>query len=454
MLMYILWIKRMSYFTLVFIGFLFIFFDVIDTSPYYTLPYYKEARERLDQITLYPDNGQVFSGFSKVNITPDVKKQSVPLAGYTARNGNFAKGVHDSLFIKAVSIHVGQTTITMVSMDLLITPPEVYHSVMEWLKTLPNPPYLYFSATHTHAGLGGWDPSWIGEEFAGTYQKSLVDLFIRSTKQAITESLNQRNRSSIGSTTLSAPKFTRNRLNKVYGTINPDLHCTYIIPENEKPIILTAYQSHATVLSPKNFLLSGGYPGLLQLTLEQSLNVNALFFAGAVGSHSPAYIEGTHYPQAQELADSLSNKIIRALPQIKLKSTIKINALTFPLTLPDLQFRVHKYVKLTPFLGRKIISPEHSFFNMMMIDSTLWIGTPCDFSGELANEIKYFSSHRGYSSVVTSFNGNYIGYITPTRYYYDYQYESFVMGWYGPQMTDYLMDILRHSILKITQHPY
>jgi hypothetical protein len=41
--------------------------------------------------------------------------------------------------------------------------------------------------------------------------------------------------------------------------------------------------------------------------------------------------------------------------------------------------------------------------------------------------------------MVTSFNGGYIGYITPVKYYDVDHYETRTMNWYGPGTGEYIV---------------
>jgi hypothetical protein len=73
----------------------------------------------------------------------------------------------------------------------------------------------------------------------------------------------------------------------------------------------------------------------------------------------------------------------------------------------------------------------------------VWISTPCDFSGELALEIKDSIKARGASAAITSFNGDYLGYVIPSRYYHMPGYEPRLMSFFGPNVTDYLEEMMR-----------
>jgi neutral ceramidase len=73
----------------------------------------------------------------------------------------------------------------------------------------------------------------------------------------------------------------------------------------------------------------------------------------------------------------------------------------------------------------------------------IWITTPCDFSGEFALQLKNSLASYGYMANVSSFNGGYVGYIVPGRYFYLDEYEPHTMGWFGPNMGEYTMDVMR-----------
>jgi len=56
---------------------------------------------------------------------------------------------------------------------------------------------------------------------------------------------------------------------------------------------------------------------------------------------------------------------------------------------------------------------------------------------------------KGYEAIISSFNGSYVGYIIPGKYFYLDHYESKLMGWFGPTMGDYTMDLIDQMISAI-----
>lgn len=94
--------------------------------------------------------------------------------------------------------------------------------------------------------------------------------------------------------------------------------------------------------------------------------------------------------------------------------------------------------------------PENVYLQAVRIGNMVWISAPCDFSGEYALQIKNALAAKRYHTNVSSFNGNYVGYIVPGRYYYMDEYESKLMGWFGPNMGDYTMDLIRQLSKIVT----
>ena len=86
---------------------------------------------------------------------------------------------------------------------------------------------------------------------------------------------------------------------------------------------------------------------------------------------------------------------------------------------------------------------RHSFIQVFRLDDSVWISTPCDFSGELALGIKDYLHVRGFSTSITSFNGDYVGYVILPRYYHLNGYEPRLMSFFGPYVPDYFDELIR-----------
>lgn len=111
--------------------------------------------------------GELRAGFGRARLTPILgaerdepdqgRFRAVPLAGYGARQGRPATGVHQDLWVKAVAFAAAGQTAVMVSADALIIPRKVTDLAARQVREARGLTRgaLYLSATHTHSSLGG-----------------------------------------------------------------------------------------------------------------------------------------------------------------------------------------------------------------------------------------------------------------------------------------------------------
>jgi hypothetical protein len=187
---------------------------------------------------------------------------------------------------------------------------------------------------------------------------------------------------------------------------------------------------------------SGDYPGYWQRALEQEGGF-AMFLAGGIGSHSPNPGAGA-FEGAERMGNRLAQLVKERLPLVTLTNVVSFGIRGLDVALPPLHARLTDGVRLRPWLARQLLPvSDRTFVQGFRLNNAVWISTPCDFSGELALGIKDFAEARGFQCVVTSFNGDYIGYVIPARYYHLGGYEPRLMSFYGPNTADYLDDLLR-----------
>jgi neutral ceramidase len=452
--------KRFGIISGIFLGIIFLIF-IFNTSPvkrtsFFEEDYYKQTTTRMDSIksVFVCENDSIKSGFAKVSITPSLhnskddfsagKFKQVPLAGYGARKGMAATGIHDSIFIKAVSLKVNHKLIVLVSADLLIMPPNIIDSVTFLLsKSGIQREQLFFSATHTHSSLGGWGSGFVGEQFAGKENKNLEKWLSFQIAKSVTQAISDLKPARIGSGSFNAGIYTRNRLIGESGTKNDDFCFICIEQQGKRKAIIGSFSAHSTTLGDENMEISADYPGYWERETEEKAADLALFFAGSVGSQSPVG-EGEGFEKSKYIGESLADSLIGHLPEVILKDKIIFSSVSLKVQLPEYHARLTTKINLSSYLSKKLmVQPENVYLQAFGIDNMVWITTPGDFSGEYALEIKNALFAKGFNSNVASFNGSYVGYIVPGRYFYLNEYESKLMGWFGPYMGDYMMHLIR-----------
>lgn len=422
----------------------------VDYTPYFQTDYYQQTIRQLNELKIrLPAErdiqpGQLLAGFGKASITPG---KNVPLAGYSARKGKFNQGVHDCLFVKAVALKSGNAEVVLVSLDALICSRAMADTVMIQISSQIGLQrhQILFGATHTHCGPGAWENSWLGEQFAGPYNEAVFHFLTRQISAAIVQAHRQLSSAQLRSGSISLPEYVKNRLVGKQGIIDPDLSYVLIEQANNRRIVLGSYSAHATTLSGENMQFSAGYPGYWQRRIEKQFGASALFFAGGAGSHGPRG-KGREFEKAKYIGEALADSLISHLSTKTGRQDLSIAAFGLKVHLPETHVRVADNWRLAPWLADKIVFERDSYLQIIRIGQLLILGTPGDFSGEIAAQLKDYAYRRGYQAIVTSFNGSYIGYIIPSKYYHFKEYEPRTMSFFGPAIGDYIPDLMRRMI--------
>ena len=433
----------------------------VNETPYFESDYYKDSCHQIDSLAkVTPEaNGSLLAGFSKISITPRMNCEKddalkgefvkVPLSGFGAREGAPSNGIHDSIFVKAAAIEVNSRLIVFVGADLLIIPPNISDSVMVLLsKKGFQREQILFSATHTHSSLGAWGNGWVGEQFAGEYNPNIVNWLTQKISEAVFTAVADLKPAMIASGDFDAGDYTRNRLIGERGTKNDDFSFIYLEQNGGKKAVIGSYSAHSTTMGDENMLISGDYPGYWERKMENTTVDYAIFFAGSVGSQTHRG-EGEGFTRPEFIGESLADSLNVYLEKTRLNNEITLSTVSLKMLLPDYNIRLTTKTNLSTFLCEKINPlPKNTYLQVVRLGDMIWITTPSDFSGEFALQIKDALATKGYNANVSSFNGSYVGYIIPGKYFYLDKYEPKGMGWFGPNMGDYTMDLI-HQLTEI-----
>ena len=442
---------------------LYLALDRINVSPYFETAYFKNTITRLGTTLddLKIEKGQLKSGFSRVNITPKLEEDkdlpslgvfnNIPLAGYGDRASS-AMGIHDSVFVRAVALQVEGKPLIFVGADLLIIPTALADSVYAVLSrtTEITRDQIFFGATHTHSSYGSCAAGFVGEKFGGVFQPEIISYLSNQIVKSILLSIDDLKVSTIGVSHFKAEDFVKNRMIGKTGKLNDVFTFTSIKQKKGKHAIMGVFAAHATTLGASNLEFSGDYPGYWERKLEAEVADVAIFFAGTMGSHSYKS-KGDRFEKSKFIGEALADSVILYLDDLYRKDTVSFTHFTSIIDLPEMQIRVSDEVHLDEYIGNKLIPGiHHPSIQGMKMDNFLWMTLPCELSGEYAIDLKNSLELNGYQSAFTSFNGSYLGYVVPAKYYHYDNYESYLMGWYGPSMGDYIMELLYTSCGSMT----
>lgn len=435
-----------------FIGVLFILAVALltftDNRPLEETDYYVATKHKLNALKIGGGYGKgLKGGWSKESI---LTNSDTYIAGYGLRD-NPASAVHDSIFVRSVVMDNGRQKVAMITMDLLIAPPLVVAQVIPALRKLGfGREQIYFSATHTHSSAGGWAGGPAGRAMAGPRNEQMIrtiaSAIVRSVKKAEATAAACK----IGFQKINAREYITNRLFGETALEDPWVRIMKIEKDNKESALILTYAAHPTDIPKDDNRISADYPGMLVGNLEKSGICNfAAFFAGAVGSMRPADNGADAYEKAELIAANLANQIKSGSNSLKTDTTSLIRTVYFPLALHEPQLRLNKYIRIRPWVFNWLMGKQVVGMNALRIGDIVWVGTPCDYSGMLSGLSDSVAQKMGKNLIITSFNGGYVGYITPDKYYDEHKMETQEMNWFGPYNGRYFGEVIDRLIEKV-----
>lgn len=430
----------------------------VDHTSYLETDYFRQTLANIEKQASddhHTAPSTLYVGTGKASIIPQITgttKQveqgifpGLPLGGYGARKGAPATGTLDPLHVKAVWLRRGDMEGAIVAMDMLTPPFEMIDSFRrEVVKRLQLPPgRFYFGASHSHGGPGGWAHGLVGEAFAGPYEPGFNDWLMERVFESLESARESLQPATIAFDETAMPDWVHNRLVHEHGIEDPMLQSLFIQPESGPLITIGSFSAHATVMGSDSLQFCGDYPGHWTQAVESGTGGFAMFLAGGVGSHSPS-VQSKNHEAAEEMGQALAHQTMRQWKSAVFERQPAFSMVEWDVHLPEPHVRLGGNIRLRPWLSKKLLPIELSVsLPGLRLGNILLIGTPCDFSGELAAGLREHFQVRGFQSMITSFNGDYIGYVVPQKYYYLNAYESKIMSFYGPATAPYLTDMIR-----------
>lgn len=433
------------------VGFLFLLIAFslapVDRTPASALPSYKIMMKRLDTLKVtMPEPRSGFSvGFGKVNITP---REPMATAGYGKRKGKPYVDVHDSIYVRSLVIGNGSRRVAIVTADLLIVPPTVTRVLEDKLKTvgfsLDN---TYLGATHTHNSIGHWGEG-ATRFIYGVYEDSVVQFLANAVVASIREATENMLPSTLHYGAIPVPQAVQNRL--VHGgKEDPFLRSIEVHRRDASRLVLVTYNAHATCLSQRTIELSRDYPGEVVDRLESNGYEFAMFMGGAVGSHTGS-APGDDWSCIAWMAEQITREFFAGHHTFRALNDTSLAMKRIPLALGDPQVKISGDWKLRSWLFRSAFGEYDHFLTVLRIGDVVMLGTPCDFSGEFNASLDSLAKRQHVASIVTSFNGGYIGYVTPEKYYDIDHYETRLMNWYAPGTGEYIEKCLEKLMIAVS----
>jgi hypothetical protein len=378
-----------------------------------------------------------------------------PLAGYGDRKGKPSTGVHDEIFVKALAVSDGTDIAVIVGADMLIIPENVADMVRERVskQTPLTANEILFNASHNHSGPGGFAPGFASKAFNGPYDPNIPDFLAKAFTEAIVEAYRTLEPAKVTYGGLDAPEYIRNRTRRD-APVDSELSYMIIEQEDGDGCFLVSYSAHPTVLGGDNMEFTGEYPGFLMRRITEKTGAEAIYLGGAVGSMSHRAPEADNaFDRCRAMGQALADKVIRDIASTRLfKDKVDVASIGIAFDLPPFQLRLNKNWRVSKFLFPILGIDSDGWMHAVRIGDVVLVGTPADYCGEISIDLKSRLQESVVDLWVLGFNGDYVGYISPDKYYYDkdedggYGYERGVMSWIGPDQEAFTISLIMHMI--------
>ncbi len=419
--------------------------------------YYQNAIALVDanlaESTISKDVGALKAGWAAVEITPPV---GTPLSGYGDRQGRPSTGIHDELYVRALALSDGKDTVVIVGSDMLIVPDNIANIARAdaAAETSLTPNDILFNASHTHCGPGAWAPGFAGKAFSGEYNEAIMTELGHQFGEAIVEAYQAMEPAEVAHGTLDVPEFIRNRVREA--STDNQLKYLRVKQDDGDECYLSSYSAHPTVLGGGTMEFSADYPGFLYRHIEKETGKFAMYLGGAVGSMGPKVSGPDGFTRAETMGEALAQKVLDASKDATFTKSVEIASVGFPFKTPSLQFcPMGRSWRVSPFLVPMLGIDNIAWVQGVRVGDMFFYGTPCDMSGEIAVDMKRWAKDKSVDLWVLSFCGDYIGYVSPQRYYEtadpngDESYEMYFMSWFGPNQEPFFTGVMQHMVEKM-----
>jgi neutral ceramidase len=291
--------------------------------------------------------GGFLAAAEKIVITP---KTPIPMSGYGSRKDPF-KGVREEIHARVVVVSDGTNKAAIISAEVI----GFTHTFWDECTSLISKEtgiakeYILLTAVHNHSGpslMVYEKPNPAVQEYVNELKTNLV----RATKSAI---------SKLAPATIGAGKGeSRMNINRIasdgkggialgrnpYGSCDHEVGVLRINDHRGNPLaVLVNWPCHAVVLGPRNYFITGDWPGAASGYIEKELGNGVIspMIIGASGDLNPIYgphidfeVTSSYAFGKDAIGEDLGREAIRVSNSIYATNNVKIKALQRLVNLP------------------------------------------------------------------------------------------------------------------------
>jgi len=426
----------------------------ITQEHYSTSEYSKYTYQQVDKLPTALNPSPLKAGAAKIDITPKI---GVPMGGYGALTSRPNTGHSQPVFARAITLANNTQKVVFLNIEFLLPLPLLVNEVVR--KSGLKREQIFFSATHTHSGPGGYSKKFSSELALGGFQAEYFNQLVTQLVKVV--KLSQENLATItlnySQTIVDQPlaqKIAPSRFNEDESPKpqQTSLHFLTLNTAEKTLAIIASANAHSTVYNSINRKINGDYPGILMNIMEKTCQCIAAFAAGSVGGNSSPAMDNKLALEdtIKQYAEFLYTMLAKHEAQSK---TYQISATSIvthiiPVRLPEPVFHLNENWKLNPKLVKLLLHDENTYLHLLSIGKLIFVGFPADYSEQLSLELIAWGRNNQSLIWPSSFNGDYVGYIMSSAQYDIPHYTTRNMNFFGKWTGDYMNDLVKAYLLK------
>lgn len=418
-------------------------FTTVDRTPFTKSPFYHKTLNNIDsvgKILVQLPNDSVTVAWAENNIVPE---NPVRLTG---NHWDPYESVYDSIFVRSFLFANQYQKILLLNYDLWIMHPHLANKIKKRIFAANlGINEIYFTASHSHSSIGGWASGILGNMVVGGNNDATLSFIIDQTEGAVIKANANLQPGQFGYQQFDTQSMVENRLDKINGKVDSWIRVLKIRNEVGDQVFFNTFSAHPVFMDKHMNVVSADYPGsfVKELTAVDSVTM-ASFAAGAMGNHSPVRHGPFQYQGLIDYGIKLADVVIKREDEIHMTAVTTLKFAQIPINLRSPHFRISNNIRVRPWLFKLALGEHPSFISILQLGNTVLLGLPVELSGEYYAELETYYKAKGLSLMVTTFNGNYLGYVNPKKYYDKIRKaETRDMNWYGPENGEYFVALIK-----------
>lgn len=280
-------------------------------------------------------------GAAKVNITPSVP---VPMSGYGGRNDPYT-GIHDELFATALYFKNTESSLLMITADLIGYTAQFIDETREMISSRINiaPENIMITAVHNHGGPVTKTYEKDVPETVENYIKELQEKFVKLSILALEKVVPIRMGMGKGHCELNINRRAEFADGGIWLGRASDKPCDHEVNivrfddfNNRTLAVLINWPCHATASGPKNYQITGDWPGAAARYLNKQVgdDVVVAITAGASGDVNPIYGPGNKFKEIETVGYHVGKVAWEKYNEVSTFPIESMSAVNTSLTLP------------------------------------------------------------------------------------------------------------------------